>query len=61
MKRLSEMSHNEMRKIRDRQRKGTMSELYDKQNYLCFDEREYAEWKPKKNGRKPKELHKRGK
>jgi fibrillarin-like rRNA methylase len=54
MKRLIELSHSEASKIRARQNNGTMSELYDCEKYLCYDEQEYKEWKPKKSGRKPK-------
>ena len=53
MKRLIELPLSEASKIRSRQKKGTMSELYDDEDYLCFDEIEYENWKPKKNGRKP--------
>ena len=52
MKRLAELPHNEYRKIRDRQKKGTMRELIDEYGYLCIDEEEYKNWKPKKAGRK---------
>ena len=56
MKRLVELTHSEAQKIRSRQLKGTMKELYDQENYLCFDEIEYKNWKPRKNGRKPKRI-----
>ena len=52
MKRLIDLSHTEACKIRKRQLSGTMSEFYDDQNYLCFDEKELKNWKPKKSGRK---------
>ena len=53
MKRLISLTHSEASKIRSRQKKGTMSELYDDEQYLCYDESEYENWLPKKNGRKP--------
>lgn len=53
MKRLISLSETEARKIRKRQENGTMSELYDSDLYLCYDEKEYKNWKPKKVGRKP--------
>lgn len=54
MKRLIELTHEQARKIRARQLAGTMTELYDEEKYLCFDEKELEKWKPKKVGRKPK-------
>lgn len=56
MKRLVDLTHSEAQKIRSRQLNGTMKELYDAEYYLCFDENEYKNWKPKKLGRKPKKL-----
>ena len=53
--RLSTLEHNEARKIRSRQKKGTMREYVDNENYLCFLKEEYDAWKPKKTGRKSKE------
>ena len=42
------------RRIAERQRKGTMSYLVDKDGYICYDTEELKRWKPKKAGRKPK-------
>lgn len=52
--RLSSLSRSDANKIRERQKKGTMKEYFDKENYLCFDQKEYDNWKPKKVGRKAK-------
>lgn len=41
-------------KIRSRQLSGTMTEYYDDEKYLCFDDKELKTWKPRKRGRKPK-------
>ncbi len=54
--RLVSLSRKEACKIRDRQLKGTMTELYDDEKYLCFDDQELKVWKPRKCGRKPKEI-----
>lgn len=54
LKRLISLNHIEASKIRNRQLKGTMTEYYDDEDYLCFSMQELAEWKPKKVGRKPK-------
>lgn len=52
--RLCNLSRSDANKIRERQKKGTMKEYFDKENYLCFDQQEYDKWKPKKVGRKAK-------
>lgn len=54
MKRLIELPKIEYRKIRFRQTKGTMKQFIDEEGYLCYDEEEYLNWKPKKAGRKIK-------
>lgn len=51
--RLIDMTKTDAQKIRARQRQGTMSTVFDKENYLCFIKKEYDEWKPKRAGRKP--------
>ena len=51
LKRIIELTYNEARKIRARQKGGTMKEYYDKEQYLCFDEEELKNYKPKKRGR----------
>lgn len=52
--RLISLPRKDASKIRDRQLKGTMTEYYDDEKYLCFDDHELKLWKPKKVGRKPK-------
>lgn len=52
MKRLIDLTFSEASKIRARQKNGTMTELFDNEQYLCFDEEELKNWKPRKNGRK---------
>lgn len=54
--RLMSLTHKEASKIRDRQKKGTMKSYYDDELYLCYDDEELKNWKPRKNGRKPKGL-----
>ena len=51
LKRIIELPYNEARKIRARQKVGTMKEYYDDDQYLCFDEEELKNYKPKKIGR----------
>ena len=51
LKRIIELPYNEARKIRARQNVGTMKEYYDKEQYLCYDEEELKNYKPKKRGR----------
>lgn len=53
--RLVSLSRKDSCKIRNRQLKGTMTEYYDDEHYLCFDDQELKTWKPRKCGRKPKE------
>ena len=53
--RLVSLSRKDSCKIRNRQLKGTMTEYYDDEYYLCFDDQELKTWKPRKCGRKPKE------
>lgn len=52
--RLVSLSRKDSCKIRNRQLKGTMTEYYDDEHYLCFDDQELKTWKPRKCGRKPK-------
>jgi hypothetical protein len=54
VKRLIELPEIEYRKIRFRQTKGTMKQFIDEEGYLCYDEEEYRNWKPRKAGRKIK-------
>lgn len=54
MKRLVCLDLAEARKIRGRQLRGSMTELYDEEDYLCYDEEELKNWSPKKRGRKVK-------
>ena len=49
--RLSTLSHTDRVRIRKRQSKGTMSDLVDGEGYICCDENELKNWKPKKAGR----------
>lgn len=56
LKRLISLSRKDANKIRDRQLKGTMNEYFDDELYLCYDDEELENWKPRKNGRKPKGL-----
>ena len=51
LKRIIELPYNEARKIRARQKVGTMKEYYDKEKYLCFKEEELKNYKPRKIGR----------
>ena len=53
IKRVFDLDSSEARKVRARQKKGTMSEIYDDNRYLCYDVGEYENWTPKKPGRKP--------
>lgn len=52
--RLVNLTKSQANKIRERQKKGTMAEHFDSENYLCFDQQEFDNWKPKKVGRKAK-------
>lgn len=57
MKRLNELrkcNNNLAQIITMRQKLGSMSKFIDKDGYVCYDETELAEWKPKKVGRKSK-------
>ena len=49
--RLNWVSKNEREKIRKRQLAGTMTEYYDQQGFLCYDENELLTYKPRKKGR----------
>ena len=51
--RLISLPKSQAVKIRRRQKEGTMTEVFDKEQYLCFIQKEYDEWKPRKVGRKP--------
>lgn len=51
---LIDLSHNEYRKIRNRQLRGNMKIYYDNLGYICYDRYEYENYKPQKKGRKPK-------
>ena len=54
LKRIAELPRDEAARIRARQAKGTMAVYFDAENYICYDADEFANWKPKKIGRKPK-------
>lgn len=54
IKRVFEMLPTDARKIRARQKNGTMTEIYDDDGFICYDVDEYNSWKPKKRGRKAK-------
>lgn len=54
IKRLISLTHSEATKIRERQKVGTMTEFYDDENYLCYSEEEYKNYKGMKRGRKPR-------
>lgn len=54
LKRIIELPYNEARKIRARQKVGTMKEYYDDDQYLCFEEDELKNYKPRKDGRPAK-------
>lgn len=54
IKRLISLPHSEACKIRARQLAGTITELYDADNYLCYSEEELKRYKPRKCGRPPK-------
>ena len=54
IKKVFSMPHSEAVKIRSRQQKGTMKEIFDDDCCICFDVDEYNNWKPKKAGRKTK-------
>ena len=54
IKRVFTLDKSEARKIRARQKNGTMTEIYDDDCYICYDVDEYKKWKPKKVGRKTK-------
>ena len=41
-------------KIAERQRRGRMSYFVDNEGYVCYDDEELKNWKPRKAGRKPK-------
>lgn len=51
IKRLCDCKHSFSQKIRARQKSGTMTEYYDDEGYVCFDEDELEIYKPKKKGR----------
>lgn len=51
--RVFSLSATESRKIRCRQKHGTMKEYFEN-GYLCFDEDELATYKPRKSGRRVK-------
>lgn len=54
LKRIIGLPYNEARKVRARQKVGTMKEYYDEEKYLCYDEKELKNYKPKKRGRPSK-------
>lgn len=57
LKRLIELNRSEAAKIRARQINGTMTEYYDEEQYLCFDEDELESYKPLKKGRPAKKIN----
>lgn len=54
LKRLISLSHTEATRIRNRQIVGTMTEFYDDDGYLCYDEDDLNGYKPRKRGRRPR-------
>ena len=54
IKRVFSLPPAKARKIRARQKNGTMKEIYDDDCFICFDVEEYNNWKPLKRGRKAK-------
>ena len=54
IKRLVSLPYRDARRIRERQKAGTMTEFYDDEQYLCYSEEEYINYKPKKSGRPAK-------
>ena len=50
--RLSDLSKKDASRIRARQNHGTMSTVFDNEQYLCCLEEELDNWKSKKTGRK---------
>ena len=59
LKRLNDLrlENNKLyRRIAMRQTKGTMGYFVDNEGYVCYDTEELKNWKPKKAGRKPKEI-----
>lgn len=53
LKRMSSLSKKVYAKYRERQLSGTMTEIYDNEGYLCYDEDEVKNYKPRKRGRPP--------
>ncbi len=51
LKRLISLTYRDARRIRERQKAGTMTEFYDDEQYLCYSEKELKNYKPKKRGR----------
>lgn len=49
--RLISLSKTEAAKIRARQKKGTMSTVFDDEDYLCYIKKEYDDWKARRAGR----------
>lgn len=54
--RLNSLPRNEYHRIRRRQRVGTMKSYLDEDGYVCCDKEELDNYKPKKNGRRPKDI-----
>lgn len=54
LKRLNELTKKERNKLSMRMKNGTLKKHIDEFGYLCYDEQELTEWKPKKFGRKIK-------
>lgn len=54
LKRMKDLPRNTYSKYRERQLAGSMSEYYDDDGYLLYDEDEVETYKPKKRGRPTK-------
>ena len=52
LERLINLNSTEAKKIRARQKAGTMSVYYDKEKYICYSKKELNVYKPRKKGRK---------
>lgn len=54
LKRMKDLPRNVYSKYRIRQKKGNMTEYIDEEGYICYDEDEVENYKPKKRGRPAK-------
>ena len=52
-RRVVDLSIEERSVVYQRMKYGSIHKYYDDENYLCFDDSELANWKPRKRGRKP--------